>query len=310
MSAQSQAETMKNNRAASIARRPPGWSGPDAGPSRMSEGVRTIRTAAEIEVDRIIPDADQPRKEFDQDALDRLAASLKARGQLQPIRVRWSEESGHYVVVVGERRWRAARIAGMTSIACIVVQGELSPEDLLEDQLIENAIREDLKPIEQAMAYKAIMEAQGLTHRELAERLHIAHTGITRALGLLDLPEPVRAQVDSGELPARSAYAIASKVDDPAEQIEIAARVVADGLNREETIEAVRKAKARKPAAKGRGAAKAKPRKVTERAFRTEAGFRVTVEFKRGLDDASIRVALLEVLAQIPAEAGDDQVAA
>ena len=154
------------------------------------------------------------------------------------------------------------------------------------------------------------MEAQGLTHRELAERLHIAHTGITRALGLLDLPEPVRAQVDSGELPARSAYAIASKVDDPAEQIEIAARVVADGLNREETIEAVRKAKARKPVSKGRGAAKAKHRKVTERVYRTEAGPKVTVEFKRGLDDASIRAALLAVLAQIPAELGDDQVAA
>ena len=99
----------------------------------------------------------------------------------------------------------------------------------------------------------------------------------------------MRAQVDSGELPARSAYAIPSKVDDPAEQIEIVARVVADGLNREETIEVVRKAKASKPASKGKGAAKAKPRKVTERAFRTEAGFRVTVEFKRGLDDASIR---------------------
>jgi ParB family chromosome partitioning protein len=174
---------------------------------------------------------------------------------------------------------------------------------------VENALREGLKPVEQARAYQALIAARGLTHRELAERLHIAHTGVTRALALLELPEAVQEQVDAGTLPASSAHAIATNLDDPTDQAEVAARVVAEGLSRAETVEAVRKAASRPREASGKGRG-ARPRKVTERAFRTEAGPRVTVEFKRGLDDASIRAALLEVLAQIPAESGDDQVAA
>ena len=97
-----------------------------------------------------MPDPGQPRTEFDPEAIDRLAASLKVRGQLQPCRVRWVEEEGRYMIVVGERRWSAARRAGLASIACVVVQDGASREDILEDQIVENALRDDLKPVEMA----------------------------------------------------------------------------------------------------------------------------------------------------------------
>lgn len=296
MASPSLTETMRSNRAESLARRSTAGQGVDSGSSSRLEGVRNLRAACEIEVDRIIPDADQPRKEFDEDALDRLAASLKARGQLQPIRVRWSAEAEHYVVVVGERRWRAARMAGMTSIACVVVQGEPSAEDLLEDQLIENALREGLAPVEQARAYRALMEARGLTQRDLAERLQIDHTSITRALGLLTLPDDVQALVDNGELPASSAYQIATKIDSPEEQVQVAARVVAEGLSRAETVAAVN----RSPRAKS-----AKPKKsrvVTERTIRTGDGYTVKLERRKGLTEPGMVEALEAALAVVRAE--------
>ena len=131
-------------------------------------------------------------------------------------------------------------MAGLDALDCIVVEEDMTPDDLLEDQLVENAIREDLKPVEQARSYRALMEARGLTHRDLAERLNIAHTTVTRALGLLDLPEVVQAQIDAEVIKPTTAYAIATGLDDPAAQIEVAARVVAEGLSRDETAEVVR----------------------------------------------------------------------
>jgi ParB family chromosome partitioning protein len=313
MSSQSIAEAMRNNRAESLARRSPGVPGAEAGPSRRMEGLKNFKAACEIDVDRIIPDADQPRKEFDEEALGRLAASLKARGQLQPIRVRWSPEADHYVVVVGERRWRAARVAGMHSIACVVVAGDPSPEDLLEDQLVENALREGLKPVEQARAYQALMEARGLSQRDLADRLQIDHSSITRALGLLALPDSVQAHVDSGAIPASSAYAIASKIDDPAEQAEVAARVMVEGLSRAETVEVVRQVAESRPPAQAIGAgggksksrgAKARSKPVTSRVFKTEPGIRITAERSRGIEPTALVVALREAAARVEAEIG------
>ena len=116
-------------------------------------------------------------------------SSLKQRGQLQPIRVRWDEADQHYVVVIGERRWRAAKLAGLESIACVVVPGTATPEEILEDQLVENCLREDLKPIEQARAYQSLMQRLGLSQRALAEKLTVSQGQIMQALKLLELPE-------------------------------------------------------------------------------------------------------------------------
>src|SRR5262249_33555180 len=132
------------------------------------DGRRQLREACAIRIDRIVADPDQPRKEFDPEALARLAEALRSRGRLQPIRVRWDQGRGVYVVVVGERRWRAARLAGLESLVCVVADGDPSDAEILEDQLVENALRQDLKPVEQARAYRRLMERLGLTPQQLA----------------------------------------------------------------------------------------------------------------------------------------------
>jgi ParB family chromosome partitioning protein len=311
MASQADAETLRTNRAESIARRPHVAVAAPSGMAKQYQGVTQIRAACDIPIDRIIPDADQPRKEFEAEPLEQLAASLKARGQLQPIRVRWSADVDRYVIVVGERRWRAATMAGLPTLACIIVKGDEDPGAILEDQLVENALREGLKPVEQARAYQALIEARGLTHRDLAERLHIAHTGVTRALALLELPEAVQEQVDAGTLPASSAHAIATNLDDPEAQREIAARVVDEGLSRAETVEAVKRAAGRPRAggAKGRGG-KATPKLPTERTVKTAVGLRVTVAGRKGFDVPAALAALDEARARLAAELEDDQAAA
>jgi ParB family transcriptional regulator, chromosome partitioning protein len=316
-----QSEVMREKRAESLVRNPravasTGEAGSD---EKKFEGRKKHPGACRISVDRITPDANQPRTEFDPEALERLAASLKARGQLQPIRVRWAAESAAYVIVVGERRWRAAMEAGMETLDCIVIEGDLSPEDLLEDQLVENAIREDLKPIEQARSYRLLMEARGLTHRDLAERLNVAHTTVTRALGLLELPESVQAQVDSDAISATTAYAIATGLDDPEAQREVAERVISEKLSRAETVEVVRqKAKAgggKSKAAsskKSRGPGKGKVELPTERTLKTAVGIKVVASARKGFDVATWIQALEDAVRQAreKLDPGDDQAAA
>src|SRR3954454_11749304 len=146
---------------------PSGGAGGKSVLERQGEGRRRLEAGSMIRLDRIVPDPAQPRKEFDAESLTRLADSMKTRGQLQPIRVRWDDAADRYIVVVGERRMRGATLAGMEAIACVVVAGTPSPEELLEDQLVENALREDLRPIEQALAYQSLMSAKGLTQRQL-----------------------------------------------------------------------------------------------------------------------------------------------
>ncbi len=276
-------------------------------PERL-RGVVRSKNAADVPVDRIGPDPGQPREEFDPEALERLAESLKAKGQLQPIRVRWDEGRGAYVIICGERRWRAAQRAGLQTMSCVIVDGPIDAGELLALQMIENCVREDLQPIEQARAFRALIDRNGWSARQVARELGIVQSNVVRALALLDLPVAVQDQVEQGSLPPATAYEV-SKLDDPEAQSEVAARVVAEGLSRAETVEAVKKAAGRPRAvsSKGRGV---KPRKVTERAFKTEGGTRVTLENRKGLDGPAIVAALREATAKAEAELGADQVAA
>src|SRR5271166_4459616 len=123
----------------------PGAGGLPAGfaaPTGQYAGCTRIKDALAIEITRIVPDPNQPRKDFDKESLNELAASLKARGQLQPIRVRWDAALEKWIVIAGERRYRAAIIAGLPTLACVEARGNLSPDDILEDQLVENCVRE------------------------------------------------------------------------------------------------------------------------------------------------------------------------
>src|SRR4051812_45128101 len=118
------------------------------------DGVTRPKDALTIPVAKLLPDPDQPRSEFDEEELARLAESLRTRGQLQPIRVRFDAPRSAWVIISGERRWRAAMIAGLASLACVEVKGEPNADAILEDQLVENCLRSDLKPIEEARAFK------------------------------------------------------------------------------------------------------------------------------------------------------------
>jgi ParB family transcriptional regulator, chromosome partitioning protein len=165
---------------------------------------------------------------------------------LQPIRVRYDEGRGGWTLVSGERRWRAAQMAGLEALTAVEVKGDPTPEDILEDQLIENCVRADLKPIEQAHSFRTLMDRRGYSGRQLAEVLNCSHASVQRALSLLELPAFVRDQVEQGTLAPATAYEV-SKVADPMLQAEVAQVAVAEGLSRTEVSELVRAVKAKRP---------------------------------------------------------------
>jgi ParB family chromosome partitioning protein len=246
---------------------PPGMSLAQAQrvPAR-DQGVTRSKHAVEIPVDRIQPDPAQPREDFEPEALERLAESLRSRGQLQPIRVRWDDERGYYIIVMGERRWRAAIAAGLGTLACIVHQGPVEPGELLTLQLVENAVREDLKPIEQAKAYRRLQELYGWSGNQLAKQLAVPQPAVVQALALLKLPDDVQTKVEAGELAPRTAYEI-SKLDDDAEQVALAAQVVAEKMKGDLVAATVKARKAGKPAPVG----------STRKEYKRDNGIKITV---------------------------------
>jgi ParB family chromosome partitioning protein len=255
-------------------------------PARL-DGVTRDRDAVRIPVARIERDPAQPREEFEEEALGRLAESLRTRGQLQAIRVRWDEGRGCYVILCGERRWRAAKMVGLADLACVIQEGEMSDEERLSLQLVENALREDLRPVEQARAYRALLERTGCSARDLARELCVSSGTITKALALLGLPEEVQALVNAGDLPASTAYEISRA--EPELVDSLVDRVVLGGMTQERVAREVRRAK---PARRGQGRA----RKVTHQHFTTPFGAVVSVDWSKGLDAETVVRELQEAL--------------
>jgi ParB family chromosome partitioning protein len=208
----------------------------DSGLGRSVSDVlaKTIRRSPEntkgyLEVDLglITPSKANPRREFDQVALDELAASIRLHGVLQPIVV-LKREVG-YEIISGERRYRAARQAGLAKVP-VVVRDESNAQHVAELRLIENIQRRDLNPIELAIAYKDLLDAHGLTHDDLAARVNKDRTSITNVLRLLGLPDRLRALVAKGELSLGHAKALLG-CSDAAWQGTLAERAVAEGLS-------------------------------------------------------------------------------
>jgi ParB family chromosome partitioning protein len=216
-------------------------------PPARWRGVTRLKDAASIPVDMIIGDPDQPREDFDPEALGRLADSLRIRGQLQPVRVRWDEERALYVILVGERRLRAAKLAGLRELLCVIVEGQIPAGERLMIQLVENALREDLRPVEQAKAYKLLIETNGWSGNQLAKELHIGQASVVRALSLLELPASVQARIEAGDLAATVAHEIA-RLPGPDLQAEVASAVVEQNLTRGEVEEIVKAVRSRRPA--------------------------------------------------------------
>jgi ParB family chromosome partitioning protein len=199
-------------------------------PSALPGGPRY----EELPISQLRPNPRNPRTIFDEDALTELEHSLREFGLLQPIVVR--EVSGGYELVMGERRWRAAQRAGLTTIPAIIRKTE--DADLLRDALLENIHRANLNPLEEAAAYQQLLQEFDVTQEELASRIGRSRPVISNTIRLLKLPVPVQRRVAAGVLSAGHARALLS-LEDPGEQEELATRVVAEGLSVRGTEEAV-----------------------------------------------------------------------
>ncbi len=180
----------------------------------------------ELPIDQIDPNPYQPRRHFDEEAIDSLTASIRELGVLQPILVRRAEGGGRYELVAGERRWRCARRAGLTHIPAVVRR--IDDVTSLAEAVVENIQRQDLNPLEEAAAYRQLIEDFELTHDELATRMGRSRAAVTNSLRLLQLPAPVQRHIVDGLLAAGHAKVLLG-VSDRDHQVDLADRVVADG---------------------------------------------------------------------------------
>jgi len=251
-------------------------------------GRKPLRGFGKLQVDLLAPDPKQPRKDISDESIQRLAHSLRSKGQMFPIRVRWAEDQQCWVIISGERRWRAAQVAGLETVDCYFHEGELSESELREQQLVENLLREDLRPMEEARAFASLMELNGWNGKQLAQSLHIAESKVSRSLALLDLPEDVQEKVDTGDIAARSAYEL-SRLPSEEQQRVLASQASKGALTHKQAADAVRQR---------RGRPKAKPRS-TKLTFPAENGWKVVVSARRKGSYYDVEQALEQALEDV-----------
>ena len=189
-----------------------------------------------VKISKIEPNREQPRKKFDEDALLELSESIKQYGVLQPLLV--SDKKDYYEIIAGERRWRAAKMAGLKEIPVVIK--EFSDQQIVEISLIENIQREDLNPVEEALAYKRLIDEFHLKQDEIAERVSRSRTAVTNSLRLLKLTPKVQEMIVDEMISAGHARAILG-ISDPETQEMIALKVFDHKLSVRETEEMVRK---------------------------------------------------------------------
>lgn len=209
------------------------------------------RTLIEIPTSEISPSDQQPRRHFSEEALEGLSASIRKLGLLQPVVVRRTAGE-RYELVMGERRWRAAQRAGLSSIPAIII--ETDDRGALERALVENLHRQDLNAIEEAAALKQLLEEAGLTHEQLAERLGLSRPSVSNSLRLLELPDAVQKLVIDGRLTAGHARALLGLSGHPLLE-RIAQKVAGANLSVRQTEELVRRQAAQMPESQGGQAA-------------------------------------------------------
>ncbi|MBQ8451693.1 MAG: ParB/RepB/Spo0J family partition protein [Clostridia bacterium] len=185
-----------------------------------------VNEPKEIDIGLIDRNPDQPRKQFDEDALNELANSIKTHGVIQPIIVQ--EKDGRYIIIAGERRWRASRIAGLKTIPCVIK--DYTKQEISEIAIVENLQREDLNVIEAARAIKNLIENYNLTQDEVADKIGKSRPAIANTLRLLQLPDQILTLVEQDKLSAGHARALLA-VDNPVKQKELALQVIERNLN-------------------------------------------------------------------------------
>ncbi len=193
----------------------------------------------ELPVDSILPNPNQPRKTFDANNLSELSASLKQSGVLQPVVVR--RQGAGYQLVVGERRWRAAKLAGLTTIPAVI--REATDAECLQLAIVENLLREDLNPIEEAEAYQRLLAEFEWTQEELAQRVGKDRSSIANCLRLLKLPEVIQEDLRAGRLTMGHARALLS-LTSSAEQLKLREKILAHSWSVRTTEEGVQRSRA------------------------------------------------------------------
>lgn len=204
-----------------------------------SEGVSGLK---ELKINEIEPNVNQPRKKFDDDKLLQLAESIKEHGVVQPLIVR--KEKDTYIIVAGERRWRAARLAGLESIPVIIK--DITNKEVMEIALIENIQREDLNPIEEAEAFYRLIKEYDMTQEDLSKTIGKSRPAIANSIRLLNLCDVVKELVASGDLSNGHARALIT-IDDKDTQIEIAKEIINRNLNVRETEALVKRYMTKRP---------------------------------------------------------------
>lgn len=198
--------------------------------------IESEKSIITLSVNEVEPNREQPRKEFDEKALSELSKSIEKNGVIQPILVR-PVTGGAYQIVAGERRWRAARMAGLTEVPVVI--REMSDEDAAVFALIENLQREDLNPVEEAEGIRSLIEEFGMTQEEAADRVGKSRTAVTNTLRLLKLPRNILSMVAKGKITAGHARALIS-LSDEGEMLRIANAVIDNNLTVREVEKTVK----------------------------------------------------------------------
>ncbi|HDL04666.1 MAG TPA: ParB/RepB/Spo0J family partition protein [candidate division Zixibacteria bacterium] len=220
-------------------------------PTREEDGARSSGAYRMLPLDKIAPNPMQPRQQFDNSALQELAESFKSQGVLQPILVRQNKDV--YVLIAGERRYRAAHLAEMKTIPAIVID-ESNESEMLQMALVENLQREDLNPLEAAEAFQRLMDDGGLTQNQLAARVGKSRAAVANGLRLLGLPDKIKDMIRAGRITEGHARAILA-VDGSVAQMRLAEKIVSDSMSVREAEESARRTKRRRSLPRKKNAA-------------------------------------------------------
>ena len=245
------------------------------------EALARSRSVLEIALDKLEPNPYQPRQHIDDESLEELTLSIEAHGVVQPVVVRRTDDADVYQIIAGERRWRAARRAGLTTLPCIVQDAD--DERALEIALVENLQRSDLGPLETAQALRYLIQEFGLTQEQIAEQLGRSRSSVANTLRLLDLPEPIKQALAEGRITAGHARALLALAEEPDRMMAVFERIEAEGLNVRETEALGRAVPEEEPAAEVGESAPPRPQPTdphveeVKQRLRDRLGTKVTV---------------------------------
>jgi ParB family chromosome partitioning protein len=234
--------------------------------------------ASFVPIDKVIPNPRQPRREWAESELAELAQSIREHGILQPLIATYNSDMDQYTLIAGERRLRAASLAGLSFVPMIV--REATDQERLELALIENLQRADLSPLDTALAYVALNDEFNLTHEEIGNRVGKSREAVSNTIRLIKLPQPVRLALSSGQISEGHARALLGLEGSPQAQVAALDTILKNGLTVRQTEELVRKFKGEKPATVNKAPQSPEIQEMEER-LRNALGTRVVMKHGR-----------------------------